>query len=328
MGAKTSPIVERKHCQALRVRSALQSVGVSDRSEYPTTGDSQDDLGIAVERAFVASRDEIDPKYAFFGELGLTGAVRPHTGVMRFADRLEADKVLVTSNDCATRASFVIGESRIVPVGTLNEALLVVRGDRSSRPVYVRETPRDHRYCASDATFSDSLVEYVADAVRSREPVMLVGRPGAGKTLLARIAHGALPDMSPAQALKTMMIHDDAGLLGGYKLVRPPFRAPHYTASPAAFFGCTAGRIGEIHLATHGVLFMDELLEFQTAIRERLVAEARRNSVALICAVNPCPGSCFRTQGAKCSCAKDLVKRYWNRAPSGMRRIDIPTPTA
>ncbi len=168
----------------------------------------------------------------------------------------------------------------------------------------------------------------------------MMGPPGAGKTMLARRLPGILPPFTADEALETSAIHSVAGLLpsGVGLLSERPFRAPHHTASAAALAGGGVPiRPGEVALAHHGCLFLDELLEFQRSAIEALrqpledavvtICRARERAVyparvMLVAAVNPCP--CGYAGSPRCGCSSDRVQSYRSRLSGPLLdRIDI-----
>jgi len=272
------------------------------------------------------------------GELGLDGSLRPIPGVLAMVDALRssgAGAVLVPADNAAEAA--LVGGVRVLPARSLTEARDALKGEGDWAPP--PPSPADPALdgeAGDDATGPDlGVVRGLAGARTALEVaaagghhLLMVGRPGAGKTLLARCLPSILPPLDSEEALEVTKIHSAAGQAIRGRLVRErPFRAPHHTASAAALVGGGSGRprLGEISLAHHGILFMDELAEFAPTVldalrqplEDRLVRISRQGASVtfpanflLIAASNPCPCGLGPPD---CQCSEASRARYRRR---------------
>ncbi len=312
------------------------------------------DLPIAV--AILAAAGivpRLDPaRVAIVGELSLDGAVLPTRGVLPVAIGLQRqgiDALLLPTTNAAEAA--VVEALRVVPIATLADAVARLRESQETWP-RVTAPAIDGARIEAVADLVD--VRGQASARRALEiaaagghHLLLVGPPGAGKTLLARRMPGILPALTFDEALEVTAIHSVAGLLGaGGALVRArPFRSPHHTASDAALVGGGGlPRPGDITLAHHGVLFLDELPEFgrraletlRQPLEEGVVRLARAAGTVvfpaaftLVAAMNPCPCGYAGQPSRPCGCTPDAVARYHGRVSGPLRdRLDLTVDLA
>jgi magnesium chelatase family protein len=347
-----------------RVRAALQNSGFDMPNRRITINlapaelpkeSGRFDLPIAL--GILAASEQIPTKeldrYEFAGELSLSGELRPVRGALAMSFAMhrsggDQTRAFILPQANADEAALVT-DAAIYPARTLQEvcAHFATRAGsgRLARyhPALFDTTPVYPDF--ADVKGQQLVKRALEVAAAGLHSALLIGPPGAGKSMLASRFPGLLPPMREEEALETAAIQSLAGSFSIAQWRRRPFRSPHHTSSGVALVGGGSNpRPGEISLAHHGVLFLDELPEFDRKVLEVLreplesgeitISRAARQadfpaSFQLIAAMNPCPCGWLGHPSGKCRCTPDAVQRYQDRISGPLLdRIDIQIPVA
>ena len=343
-----------------RIRAAMANIGFKPPTADITINLSPADIrkegtgyDLPLAIGILAAHGKISaamlPEYMMIGELGLDGTLKPVSGILSVAIRARKEKfkgLLVPIEN--VREAAVVNNLEVYGMQNLSDVISFLNGSTQYEPTIVdtRKEFYEHQY-SFDLDFADvrgqeSVKRALEVAAAGGHNLIMIGPPGSGKSMMAKRLPGILPPLSLAESLETTQIHSIAGkLASGTSLIsQRPFRSPHHTVSQVAMTGGGNHPLpGEVSMAHNGVLFLDELPEFNKSTLEvlRQPLEDRKITISrakytveypcsfmFVASMNPCPCGYYGDPTHHCVCTPGQIQRYMNKISGPLLdRIDI-----
>ena len=343
-----------------RIRAAVSNIGFKPPTADITINLSPADirkegsgydlpLAVGILAAHGKVSDTCLPEYMMIGELGLDGTLKPVSGALPVAIRARAEKFkgLIVPRENAREAA-VVNQLDVYGMDSLADVVGFFNGSEEYEPTIVdtRKEFYEQQY-SFDLDFADvrgqeSVKRALEVAAAGGHNLIMIGAPGSGKSMMAKRLPSILPPLSLAESLETTQIHSVAGKLpAGTSLIsQRPFRSPHHTMSQVAMTGGGSRALpGEVSMAHNGVLFLDELPEFNKStlevlrqpLEDRKITISRSKytveypcSLMFVASMNPCPCGYYGDPTHHCVCTPGQIQRYMNKISGPLLdRIDI-----